>query len=98
MPRLDIHRLANAESLDAYDRYDQTSTRNAKKFYAELDRIFDNIVVNPAFYGWYDDEFRFAILRKYPYAVIYRERSEDVVQVIAVAHTSREPGYWKDRV
>ena len=52
----------------------------------------------PDRYGWYDDEFREAVLRRYPYSVVYRVATSGDVQVIAVAHASREPGYWRDRV
>jgi plasmid stabilization system protein ParE len=36
------------------------------------------------------------VLRRFPYAIIVRERADEVI-VIAVAHTSRRPGYWRDR-
>lgn len=39
---------------------------------------------------------RHVLLRRFPYFVVYRERSEDI-HVIAVAHTSRKPGYWRHR-
>lgn len=32
----------------------------------------------------------------FPYKVVYRLRKDDIY-VVAVAHTSRRPGYWKDR-
>lgn len=32
----------------------------------------------------------------FPYKVAYRIREHDIY-VVAVAHTSRRPGYWKDR-
>jgi plasmid stabilization system protein ParE len=35
-------------------------------------------------------------VRGFPYIVIYRIRPDDVY-VVAVAHTSRRPGYWKRR-
>ena len=36
-------------------------------------------------------------VRGFPYVVTYRVRTADVY-VVAVAHTSRRPGYWKHRV
>jgi len=30
--------------------------------------------------------------------VIYRTLTENTTQVVAVAHTSRRPGYWKQRL
>lgn len=36
------------------------------------------------------------ILRRFPYAVILHERNTEIL-VIAFAHHSRRPGYWRDR-
>jgi hypothetical protein len=36
------------------------------------------------------------LLSRFPYRVIYRVRDEDIY-IVAIAHTSRRPGYWKDR-
>jgi len=33
---------------------------------------------------------------RFPYRVVYRIRDEDIY-VVAVAHTSRRPGYWRNR-
>jgi toxin ParE1/3/4 len=33
---------------------------------------------------------------RFPYAVVYSEADEEI-RVIAFAHTSRRPGYWKGR-
>ena len=35
-------------------------------------------------------------LRRFPYTLIYRIENADIC-VLAVAHQSRKPGYWKDR-
>ena len=37
------------------------------------------------------------ILRRFPYDVIVREAGDELV-VIAFAHHSRRPGYWRQRV
>ncbi|MEM9461186.1 MAG: type II toxin-antitoxin system RelE/ParE family toxin [Myxococcota bacterium] len=37
-------------------------------------------------------------LRRFPFKLVYRWRpDEDVVELIAVAHDKRRPGYWQDR-
>ena len=36
------------------------------------------------------------ILKRFPYDLIVRESGNEIV-VIAAAHHSRRPGYWKDR-
>lgn len=37
------------------------------------------------------------ILKRFPYDVVVRERGGEIV-VIALAHHSRRPGYWRDRL
>jgi plasmid stabilization system protein ParE len=37
------------------------------------------------------------LLRRYPFGVIYRVDDARIV-IIAVAHTSRRPGYWRERL
>jgi toxin ParE1/3/4 len=41
-------------------------------------------------------DIRKVSLRGFPYSVVYRE-VDSVVQVLAVAHHRREPGYWARR-
>ena len=45
----------------------------------------------------YDRTHRYWLLRKYPFALVYR-CEEDGIVVVAVAHNRQRPGYWKDRV
>ena len=37
------------------------------------------------------------ILKRFPYDIVVIERTSEVV-VIAVAHHSRRPGYWRERI
>ena len=38
------------------------------------------------------------ILRRFPFSVVVREIDQTLVEVIAVAHHSRRPRYWFDRL
>ena len=37
------------------------------------------------------------ILRRFPYDIVAIDRSHEII-IIAVAHHSRKPGYWRDRI
>lgn len=37
------------------------------------------------------------LTNRFPFTIIYVEREQEFL-VIAVAHTSRKPGYWKNRL
>jgi len=36
-------------------------------------------------------------LRHFPFMLVYREQS-DYLEIVALAHTSRKPRYWRDRL
>ena len=38
------------------------------------------------------------VLRRFPFSIIAREIDAKTVQVVAIAHHSRRPGYWLDRL
>ena len=37
------------------------------------------------------------LLGRFPYAVVFIELAEEL-RILAFAHTSREPGYWRSRI
>jgi plasmid stabilization system protein ParE len=40
---------------------------------------------------------RRVLVGSYPYAIIYREISDEEIEIVAVAHLKRRPGYWAQR-
>ena len=42
--------------------------------------------------------FRFSLIRRFPYRIVFEVPSADTVIVLAVAHTSRHPGAWEGRL
>jgi len=50
-----------------------------------------------AFPEWDEDpRFRKVLVQRFPYILFYRELPTEI-QIIAVAHGAREPGYWTRR-
>ena len=43
------------------------------------------------------DDYRKYLLNHFPYGVFYRIDDQQVL-VLAIAHSSRRPGYWRDRI
>ncbi len=42
-------------------------------------------------------EVRKAVVKRQPYLVVYAILPEQIV-ILAIAHTSKQPGYWRERV
>jgi plasmid stabilization system protein ParE len=36
------------------------------------------------------------VIQRFPFSVVYLD-DPDIVTIVAVAHSKRKPGYWKDR-
>ena len=68
------------------------------------DRVSDTVMAigrDPLRFPVYEGKsstriFRRAPAERFPYIVVYQVR-DDQTLVVAVAHSSREPGYWEDR-
>jgi plasmid stabilization system protein ParE len=91
-----FHLEAQEEFEVALTWYQARSPRASARFEAELDRALDGIVANPALFPAYDDEHRFAMLRRFPFSVVYQVQA-DSIYVVALAHSRRSPGYWRGR-
>lgn len=95
---LELHEEAGAEYDGAFDWYLERSPDAALKFDSEVDRAFREIAQAPRRWASGAYQTRRFLLRKFPFVLIYRERTGGDIQIVAVAHTSRKPGYWKKRI
>jgi toxin ParE1/3/4 len=94
--RLEVTPEADADIDDATLWYFEEDPDLAIRFSIELERVFDQILDNPRAWAEIEPDIRKALLRKFPYTVIYRLRS-DCVQVVTVTHQHRAPGHWRSR-
>ena len=94
---LDLHPEALEEWKSALAWYLERNETAALNFVAEIDRAIELVIASPRRWPTGDRGTRKFVLQRFPFAVIYREK-EDVVQVLAIAHGHRKPGYWKGRL
>jgi plasmid stabilization system protein ParE len=95
---VELHEEAAAEYDAAFDWYVERSPDAALKFDAEVGRALTQILQAPQRWAAGPYKTRKFLLRQFPFTLIYRERALGDIQVVAVAHTSRNPGYWKQRL
>lgn len=93
---VDFHPEAILEAAAAHAWYTERSPAASLALQAELDFAIDKIAEHPARWPVYLHGTRRYLLRRFPYAVVYREK-HGLILVVAFAHCSRRPGYWKDR-
>lgn len=92
-----FHPEAIAEFDAAVDWYRERSEQAAEAFVAEVEHAIVKIAEHPSIWTEYLHGTRKYLLRRFPYLLIY-VFYETKVQVVAVAHGSRRPGYWKARL
>lgn len=92
-----FHPEAEAEADAVFDYYWMYSPSAAINFDAELRNAFSNLSRMPGICSPYLHGTRRALLDRFPYSVVFRERLHDI-QIIAIAHAKRRPGYWTRRI
>ncbi|MBI4586708.1 MAG: type II toxin-antitoxin system RelE/ParE family toxin [Planctomycetes bacterium] len=93
---VDFHPDAVLEGAAANAWYTERSPVAAVALVTELDSAIEAIAEQPTRWPRYLHGTRRYLLRRFPYAVVYREKPGSVL-VVAFAHCSRRPGYWKGR-
>jgi hypothetical protein len=88
-----FHRLAAQEFRQARSMYARRSTPATLR----IDSALQQIAADPERWPLYDDRHRWVKTKKFPYLLIYRGTGRGRVTVVALAHTSRRPGYWRRR-
>jgi len=91
---LDLHPAALAELKSAVAWYLERNETAALNFVAEVDRAIDLVIASPGRWPTGARGTRKFVLQRFPFAIVYREK-ETIVQVLAIAHGHRKPGYWK---
>lgn len=92
-----FHPEARNDAESALVWYQARSLHSAGSFLAELESAIKEISRSPRLWPVYDVACRGYPLRRYPYFAIYRE-TEGAIEILAVAHGRRRPGYWRRRV
>jgi plasmid stabilization system protein ParE len=77
--------------------YAERSSSAALAFTSEIDAAEDSIVRTPEAWPPYDHGTRRFLLRRFPYAIVYRIESSRIL-IVALSHGRRRPGYWRSRL
>jgi len=88
---------AAAEIQEAADWYDATSQSVRIRFLNAVERTLAFIQEHPEQYQIVYHHTRRAVLRPFPYALMYTA-SDDTVTIIACLNTRRDPKRWEDRM
>ena len=88
---------ASNEIAETVAFYEKCQSGLGAAFAVEFERTVQLVQQYPESGRSLGSRFRQMLTNRFPFALIYAEREQELL-VIAVAHTSRKPGYWKDRL
>jgi plasmid stabilization system protein ParE len=94
---VEFHPAAELELLEAEDWYARRSRTAARAFFHEVALVVESALAAPERWPLFLHDTRRVVFPRFPYSLIYRLRDQRL-QVVAVAHQSRRPGYWKNRI
>jgi len=89
---------------EALEEYDQAGHHFAQRqpgldlrFIVCVEEAIALILEDPHRWRSIDEDVRRCLTRVFPYGILYTVE-DDFVLIVAIAHCSREPGYWKHRI
>jgi toxin ParE1/3/4 len=97
MANVSLHPAAAADYDDAHAWYGARDKAVADQFEAAVQEAFRTLAQLPEIGAPCDRHHRIWPAGKFPYGLVYRLVSGDVL-VVAVKHDRQRPGYWKKRV
>jgi toxin ParE1/3/4 len=96
--RIGFHPEARRDLTQAAERYAAAQTELGRQFYHHIDGLLTDITHAPGVFRVFQPpQVRRHFKRRFPYAVVYVERPEEI-WVLAVMHFKQAEGYWLHRL
>jgi plasmid stabilization system protein ParE len=89
--------LAQKEADEAFVWYEEKAKGKGREFLDELDRVVRLVKVYPLASPAIEQEIRRCLFARFPYSLVYGIDDQMIV-IIAIAHSHREPDYWVERL
>ena len=96
MKNVILHPEAKIEYLEAVSYLEYNREGYGAFFREAFSRLLSMISEHPEMFPKKRNGVQFCYMGMFRYNIVYLNREDDVV-ILAVAHTSRKPGYWKMR-
>ena len=84
--------------MNARDWYERESPGLGGHFRNAVNAAVERIAANPGQFPVVHKNIRRALLRRFPYALMFVLEGEDRLTVIARFHSSRDPARWQRRM
>jgi len=93
----DFHPEARLEYREAAAFYESRRPGLGAAFTREVEAAINRILEAPDRWRTIEQDVRRCLTHTFPYGILYTVE-EDSILIVAVAHGSRKPGYWRERL
>jgi plasmid stabilization system protein ParE len=90
-------RAASAELIEAQAWYENESPGVGRRFRQAVDLLVERMSASPRQFPMIYKNVRRALLRRFPYAIMFVIEPDHSLTVIACFHGSRDPAHWQKR-
>lgn len=94
--RVEFHPEAIEEFRAAAEFYETQHDGLGNRFINAVEATVARVVEAPSSWRIVEDDIRRCLTKVFPYAVLF-SIEEEYILIVAVMHSRREPGYWRDR-
>jgi len=88
---------AGQDLAEAYGWYERRRPGLGEELLGCIEACIQGICRAPSLYPAVHENFRRALVRRFPYAIFY-EHADNVVTIYGILHTSRDPDRWRQRL
>jgi plasmid stabilization system protein ParE len=92
-----IRTEAEADLTEGFNWYEERRSGLGFEFLARVGFVLTRIEVNPLRYAGAYRNVRQALIRKFPYKILY-VADDERIEIIGVVHVKRSPQFWQKRV
>jgi plasmid stabilization system protein ParE len=93
----EFHPEARAEFIEAIAYYETGCEGLGLRFSREVHATIKRIIIGPTAWPRISENTRRCFTRRFPFGIVYEIREHDIL-IVAIAHSSREPFYWRNRI
>jgi len=93
---VDYNRAAKKELFDSSGYYSKQTPGLGERFLKEVEDCVQEIATSPRRYPKYFKDICRCVMPKFPFGIYYRVEGGKI-RILAIAHSSRHPDYWKWR-
>ncbi len=91
-----FHPQAEAEFIAAAKYYESQQENLGQRFISSVEAGIARIKSSPHLFPVITENVRQCLTRTFPFGIVFRD-TEEQIEIIAVMHLKREPGYWHER-